>query len=243
MVIRAFQVENKLEAQKAHKVVNIIITIYLAMIDAARDKNSHLVFAMIIGAGPVALIASLLCFAVPADATSSSPSNPFAPGSMTFHGAAPPRIVMTYDGQKHQGQLIGFAYDKDKPFGSVPRVDVGNITSIDPKGIVSVRNGTSITYGIEGNPPSEAQPDSLFVNVYTTQGQPAAILGTGPSSNLTDNDSNNNDINNMHGLRHTYLINLPKGEYILLSTATWTADEKKQTVNGYVIYGQRIQVI
>lgn len=78
----------------------------------------------------MALIASLLCFAVHVYAI-SDPWNPFAHGSKTFHGAAPPKIVMIYDGQKHQGQLVGFEYDKYKAFGFVPRVDAGNITSVD----------------------------------------------------------------------------------------------------------------
>ncbi len=102
-------------------------------------------------------------------------------------------------------------------------------------------NGTSITYEIEGNPRSDAQPDSLFVNAYMTQWQPATVLRTGPSSSLTSN-GNNMVTNNKSSLPYAYQINLPKGKYIRLSTATWIADEKKPTVNGYVIYGQRIQV-
>lgn len=170
--------------------------------------------------------------------------NPFAPASGIYKGASPPKIVLFHDGQIYDGQLVGFTYDKNKPLAGLPVVDIGNIT-LDESRQIAIQQGAKISFEMLNNPPSESQPDSLSVSVYTEQdnriGKGVTVLGA--NQTINDNNTQKSPDNSFpYNKNNTYQVNLPKGEYVLLSIATWVADQERQTIDGYVIYGFRIAV-
>jgi len=148
----------------------------------------------------------------------AGPSNPFGPGE------GPPRIVMASGGQEQAGQLLGYAYSEAEPFAELPPVNTANVTSVSAN-TVSLDMDSQLRFRVEGNPAPEARFDSLAVTAFTSDGRPLRVLGaTEPEDD-------------------TYsLAGLGEGEYVLVSTATWTPEEERETISGYVIYGHRIVI-
>jgi hypothetical protein len=148
-------------------------------------------------------------------------SNPFGPGE------GPPLILMSYEGNEYEGQLLGYTYDNLQTISELPDPNLANITSVSTDDSVNITRGSSVEFLVEGNPAPEARFDSLAVTAYTPAGDPVRLL-----------DANDDPP------RNSYVIDdLESGEYVLLSTATWKPDTDTERVSGYVVYGHRIYVV
>lgn len=149
-----------------------------------------------------------------------SDKNPFGNGM--------PEIVMDLGGESYYGELRYFVWERGEanhnfPANEPPR---SNITTILPNKTATLEKGSQVMFSVKDNPVPEAQPDSLSVTAYTTDdGAPIKVLSV--SNNKTD----------------TFDIDLDKGKYILLATATWFPDEGNYlATGGYVSYAFRINV-
>ena len=168
-------------------------------------------------AAAVAVIVAIIVFS--GFSFSDPADNPFGPGE------GPPVITMIYDGEEHQGQLLGYTYSSQETISELPDLNLANITEV-PGEPVNVTRGTPVGFEIEGNPSPEARFDSLEVTAYTEQGDPITVLAAidePPKDNYT-------------------IDTLDAGEYVLISTATWLPEQSGEAVSGYAIYGHRIQV-
>ena len=146
-------------------------------------------------------------------------SNPFEPREQ------PPKIVMVYHGKEYSGGLVGYSWEKTEVLNEIPEINA-NITAALPDApqVVKVENNTSVKFKVEYINQTDALPDTLSVNVYSNDGVPIKVL-----------DVSKND-------KSTFMIDLDKGQYVLVSTATWLP-ENNQVISGYVSYSYRINVM
>lgn len=146
-------------------------------------------------------------------------SNPFEPREQ------PPKIVMVYNGKEYSGGLVGYSWEKTEVLDEIPEIN-GNITAAlpDVPQVVKVEDNTSVKFKVKYINQTDASPDTLSVNVYSNDGVPIKVL-----------DVSKND-------KSTFMIDLDKGQYVLVSTATWLP-ENNQVISGYVSYSYRINVI
>jgi hypothetical protein len=184
-----------------------------------------LVFAAI-AIGAFAIIAIILFSGFSRDSFTGIASNP--------EPAEPPEIVLINDGVRYKGQLIGYTFSQRfESFQELPEIDTKNITAISINNIVSVDRGSQIQFAVEGNPPSEAQFDSLSVTAYTEEGRPVAVLDMLSGSNSTEDP---------RVLSFSVNKLQPGMQYVLLSTATWLDYQNSPAITGYVYYIHRISI-
>ena len=185
-------------------------------------SRRHLIAIFIIAAAVVVVMAGLLLFSnsYTEGVTQTQSANPFGPGE------GPPKIIMTYDNQERDGQLMGYTYSNQETISELPELNLANITSVSSdKSSARIDNETAISFELRGNPAPEARFDSLAVTAYTKEGTPVTVLGAA-SGNAT------------------YSIErLDRGEYVLIATATWIPEENSEEISGYVVYGFRIDVV
>jgi hypothetical protein len=185
-----------------------------------------LVFAAI-AIGAFAIIAIILFSGFSIGSFTGIASNPSGP-------AEPPEIVLINDGVRTKGQLIGYTFSQRfESFQELPEIDTKNITAISINNIVSVDRGSQIQFAVEGNPPSEAQLDSLSVTAYTEEGRPVAVLDMLSGGNSTEDP---------RVLSFSVNKLQPGMQYILLSTATWLDYQNSPAITCYVYYIHRISI-
>ena len=106
-----------------------------------------------------------------------------------------------------------------------------------PNNEITVKENSTVKFIVkDNNSQPGVQPSSLSVNVYTIQGKPVKILS------LAENVKSN-----------TFKIDLSKGEYIILATATWLPNKENNnssnsssyltTTGGHISYEYRINII
>jgi hypothetical protein len=106
----------------------------------------------------------------------------------------------------------------------IPEIN-GNITAAlpDAQPAVKVKDNTSVKFKVKYINQTDASPDTLSVNVYSIDGVPIKVLDV----SRTD--------------KSTFIIDLDKGQYVLVSTATWLP-ENNQVISGYISYSYRIML-
>jgi hypothetical protein len=145
-------------------------------------------------------------------------SNPFEPREQ------PPKILMVYNGKEYSGGLVGYSWEKTEVLDEIPEIN-GNITAAlpDAQPAVKVKDNTSVKFKVKYINQTDASPDTLSVNVYSIDGVPIKVLDV----SRTD--------------KSTFIIDLDKGQYVLVSTATWLP-ENNQVISGYISYSYRIML-
>ncbi len=114
---------------------------------------------------------------------------------------------MEYDGKEYSGALRSYTFesgdiDSNVPTTPHPQGPGAYLTSILPGKSVTVEKDSLIRFVTEGNPEPEAQPDSLSVTSYDTNGSVVKIL------TIAQNDKSD-----------SFIVDLKNGEYILIATA------------------------
>lgn len=128
----------------------------------------------------------------------------------------PPNMYAIYGDRTYQGELSQSKYREGETFGNLDILPE-NVSSDLPAGAVEIIKDTCAQFVVVGTPRT-LPPDSLDVSAYALNGTSVAVL------NATEDDTS------------TFRINLPKGPYILLTSATWIPSSANEYVTGYVIY-------
>jgi hypothetical protein len=147
-------------------------------------------------------------------------SNPFGPGE------GPPKIIMTYQENEYEGQLLGYVWGERRSFTELPEINIENVTSVSEQNIINIEKGSRVSFNIAGNRPPESPYDALSVTAYTETGTPISVL-----------DANGSPRNNTYSTSA-----LEADQYVLVSIATWYPDEREEIITGYVAYGHRINI-
>jgi hypothetical protein len=173
----------------------------------------------------------------------SIPINPFETRGV------PPQIVMEYEGKEYPGKLVRYITNistSNSTGGSSQSLGGGTLTSASPDNITSplpaqiipLKKNSSINFIIKGNnnnTPTKAQPNTMSVTAYNIKGMPVKLLNT----------------TQQVGAKNIVVVNLDKGQYILLSVATWLPqkgsdnnnNKNTNTIIGFVSYSYRINVV
>jgi hypothetical protein len=194
-----------------------------------KPSRSKLIVFAAIGIGAFAIIAIILFSGFSMGTLTDTGSNPFGSGEA-------PKIILINNGVRYEGQILGYAFSQRfESFQELPGIDIRNITAIPTDNIVSVDLGSQIQFAVEGNPPSEAQFDSLSVTAYTEEGTPVAVLDmlTGGVNNSTEDPPVLSfSVNKLQ----------PGTQYIFLSAATWLDYSNSPATTGYAYYVHRISI-
>jgi hypothetical protein len=128
----------------------------------------------------------------------------------------PPEIYMVYREVAHLGELSESKYREGETFSDLDIPPI-NISSDLPTESTELESETCVQFLVRGTPRT-LPPDSLDISAYMINGTAVGVL------NATEDNTS------------TFRISLPKGEYILLATATWIPSSENEYVTGYVIY-------
>ena len=128
----------------------------------------------------------------------------------------PPNMYVIYGDRTYQGELSQSKYREGETFGNLDILPE-NISSDLPAEAVEIIKDTCAHFVVVGTPRTLPH-DSLDISAYAINGTSVAVL------NATEEDAS------------TFRINLPKGSYILLTSATWIPSSADEYVTGYVIY-------
>lgn len=128
----------------------------------------------------------------------------------------PPNMYMIYGDRTYQGELSQSKYREGETFGDLDILPE-NISSDLPAEAVEIIKDTCAQFVVVGTPRT-LPPDSLDISAYAINGTSVAVL------NATEEDTS------------TFRINMPKGTYVLLTSATWIPSSASEYVTGYVIY-------
>lgn len=186
---------------------------------AERAGKRSIVFVAI-AIAVVAILMAVLFSGFSTGSIGTTLSNPFGPGEGL------PVITMTIQEREYEGELLGYVWGERTSFSELPEVNRENLTSVSFENTANVRQGSEIRFSVSGNPPPESPLDSLSVTVFTEDGEPVTVL-----------DAQDGRMNNTYSTG-----GLEAAEYILVSTATWYPDERREIVTGYVAYGHRINI-
>ena len=166
-----------------------------------------------------------------------SSSHEPAPGAIPPADRAVPRAAMVYNGTGYDGKLLGYSYGQSRSLSEIPVIDIRSIALIasdEDFDEARMEQGSQIAFAVSSTTsPSGEPPDSRSVTADTEEGDPAAVLDARVGS-PSDN---------------TYTLDLQPGRYVLITTATWLADDDDDDdktdnhINGYAAYGHRIIVV
>ncbi|MDN5868074.1 MAG: hypothetical protein L0H55_11855 [Candidatus Nitrosocosmicus sp.] len=143
-----------------------------------------------------------------------------------------PQIIIKNDNTTYQGALRVFTLVTGDVNDNMPSADSNsNISAVLPKNAINISQNEQIQLLIRGNPQPELQPSTLSSTIYFTNGTGFKVLS------LADSDKRDSD------KRDTFLVDVPKGRYFLLTTATWLPNpDNYLTTSGYVVYAFRLNV-
>lgn len=151
------------------------------------------------------------------------PKNPFS----AAEGA--PEIVLKYNHSIYQGELRSAIFASGDLTDNMPSFEdeASSITSIIPEQIINITQNEQIQLLIDENPQPELQPNSLSSTLYHMNGNVTKVLSI-----------------NEEAKRDTFIVNVDKGEYLLLTVATWLPNPNNYlTTSGYVTYVFRVNVL
>jgi hypothetical protein len=135
--------------------------------------------------------------------------------SMT-RNVLPPKMYIIYGDKILPGELSQSKYREGETFSEL-NISPESIKSELPVDTLQMRKDTCVQFIVKGTPKT-LPPNSLDVTAYNINGTTFGVLDP-----ADDNTS-------------TFRVNLPRGAYILLATATWIPSSTNEYVTGYVIY-------
>ena len=161
-------------------------------------------------------------------ATTAIPTNPANPAGGVNESA--PGIIMIYNNTEYNGTLDSYSFGKTESMMSLPTSN-DKITATIPNQAIAVEQGSKLNFMMKGITSSEAQPDGISPTSYTVSGEPAGVLKV-----IDEPERGNKTI--------SLTVDLNRGEYILMATATWLPGQQESNqIAGYVSYSYRINVI
>jgi hypothetical protein len=128
----------------------------------------------------------------------------------------PPKMFLVYEDEIIQGELSQSKYREGETFSDLDILPESVVSEL-PADKLEIVKGTCAQFVVKGTPQT-LPPNSLDVSAYSTNGTSVGVLDA-----VEDNTS-------------TFRIDLPRGAYILLGTATWIPSSTNEYVTGYVIY-------
>lgn len=152
-----------------------------------------------------------------------TPNNPFS----STEGA--PEMVLKYNNSIYHGELRSAIFASGDVNDNMPSFEdeSSNITAIIPEQIINITQNEQIQLLINENPRPELQPNSLSSTLYHKNGNVYKILSL-----------------KQEAKRDTFIIDADKGEYLLLTVATWLPNpDNYLTTSGYVTYVFRVNVL
>jgi hypothetical protein len=154
--------------------------------------------------------------------------NPDQSNPYTKLEGVPKIVIINNNNNTYQGALRVFNLVSGDVNNNMPVTESNpNISSILPENAINVSQNDQIQLLVRGNPESELQPNSLSATVYFGNGTAFKILSLAESAK-----------------KDTFLVDIPKGEYILLATSTWLPNPNNYlTTSGYITYAFRLDVI
>lgn len=140
---------------------------------------------------------------------------------------APQILVKDEEDNIYQGELRVFNLVTGDVNDNMPTIESNsNVSSVLPKNAINISQNEQIQLLIRGNPQPELQPNSISSTVYFTNGTAFKVLSLAESTK-----------------KDTFVVNLPKGQYFLLATATWLPNpDNYLTTSGYVVYAFKLHV-
>jgi hypothetical protein len=150
------------------------------------------------------------------------PRNPFS-----FSDGAP-SISMKYGNDTYTGELRSAAFSYGDVNNNLESFEnnSSDITSIIPDRTLNISQGKQIQLLISGNPTPENQPNTLSATAYHTNGTQVKVLTIAED-----------------GKKDNFIIDLERGQYLILSVATWLpTSDNYLTSSGYISYVFRVNV-
>jgi hypothetical protein len=131
------------------------------------------------------------------------------------------------EGNIYQGELRVFNIVTGDVNDNMPTIESNsNISAVLPKNTINLSQNEQIQLLIRENPQPELQPNTISTTVYFTNGTGFKVLSLVESTK-----------------KDTFVVDLPKGEYFLLATATWLPNpDNYLTTSGYVVYAFKLHV-
>jgi hypothetical protein len=136
-------------------------------------------------------------------------------GEVFRFSALPPLITMNYTGKVFCGTLSDYKYRVGMTFNQL-QIPNKKVTTNLPSELIKIQKGDNVKFIINGIP-KLLPPTNLAVGAYSANNGTAIKL-----LNSTNSDSTE------------VKMDLPKGTYILLATATWLP--RAEDITGYTIY-------
>jgi hypothetical protein len=136
----------------------------------------------------------------------------------------PAKIQMIYNNQTYEGKPIFYIYRGDSSFSDFQKPQF-NISNINTE-VITVENGSEIEFKII-NYPQIIKPSYLGVTAYKDTKESAQIIKNEEFNKIKSNDTNK--------------IDMEKGEYTLIATATW--DGESEDVEGFQLNAFKINII
>jgi hypothetical protein len=137
----------------------------------------------------------------------------------------PPNIIFNYNNTDYNGKLLNYKYREGYSFNESD-LSIENLTKhFSNQNSISINNGSQVKFIVKGYP-ERIEPLTLFVTAYQIDGDTVKVF------------RNLDKVNNQENI---YNINLPKGNYLLITTST-SIPETSKHVGGYVIYAYSVTI-
>lgn len=143
-------------------------------------------------------------------------------GEVFKFSALPPLIIMNYTGKVYCGSLSDYKYRVGMTFTQL-QIPNKKVTTNLPSKLIKIQNDSKVRFIINGFP-KLLPPTNLAVGAYFANNGTAIKL-----LNSTNSDST------------VVKMDLAKGRYILLATATWLP--RAEDITGYTIYKFLVDII
>jgi hypothetical protein len=137
----------------------------------------------------------------------------------------PAKIQMIYNNQTYEGKPIFYIYRGDSSFSDFQKPQF-NLSNINTE-VITVENGSEVEFKIIDYP-QIIKPSYLGVTAYKDTGESAQII-------------KNEEFNKSKSTNDTNKIDMEKGEYTLIATATW--DGESEDVEGFQLNAFKINII
>jgi hypothetical protein len=176
--------------------LSVLLFLFTASLSFSLGQNHNNISAVTIGE----INLNSLSVLPPVGEPVPIPKNPFS----AAEGA--PEIVLKYNNSNYQGELRSAIFASGDVNDNMPSFEdeAGSITAIIPEQIINITQNDQIQLLIGENPQPELQPNSLSSTLYHMNGTLSKVLSLKEEAKLD-----------------TFVVDVNKGEYLLLTVATW----------------------
>ncbi|CAN5778869.1 hypothetical protein BH23THE1_BH23THE1_20880 [soil metagenome] len=199
--------------------LGVLLFLFAASLSFSLGQNNNNISAVTIGESNLNSLSVL----PPVGEPVPIPNNPFS----AAEGA--PEIVLKYNNSIYQGELRSAIFASGDVNDNMPSFEdeASSITAIIPEQIINMTQNEQIQLLINENPQPELQPNSLSSTLYHMNGNVSKVLSLKEEAK-----------------RDTFIVDEDKGEYLLLTVATWLPNpDNYLTTSGYVTYVFRVNVL